>query len=187
MWKNNEYSCRLDPALIHPHERVMLSSGQCPFFFPATFYSDQEKLTVTFLCRDFVPLSTFRIERTDDALYLFEHVLLSLQGCIEYLLEPERILITSETVFYCKKTGEVRLAYLPCGTAPQDLRKTLIRFLAELKSDLQDGRSSCIDEIARRIYYETHDLRDLLTITGLLRRRPGPKTSGVSSEASRPA
>ena len=44
-----------------------------------------------------------------------------------------------------------------------------------------------LSRIARRIYYENHDLRDLLTITGLMRRELGSQTSGASSEASRSA
>ncbi len=187
MWEHNDYTCELDPKAVCPHERIMLASGQCPFFFPTAFYSDQDHLTASYSCSGFVPLSTFRIERTDDALYIFEHVLLALRGCIEYLLEPERVRVTSDTVFYCSRTGEVRLAYLPLQEHAPDIRRTLIRFLAELKADLQDDSVSCIDRIARRIYYENHDLRDLLTITGLMRRELGSRTSGASSEASRSA
>lgn len=52
---------------------------------------------------------------------------------MEYLITPANITLTTDTVFYSKETGEVKIAYVPVeGEA--DLRKNIIRFLLQLKT-----------------------------------------------------
>ena len=109
-------------------------------------------------------------ERTEDALYLMEQVLLILGKAVEYLITPANITLTTDTVFYSKETGEVKIAYVPVeGEA--DLRKNIIRFLLQLKTELCDGKEEYLRKTAQYIYYHNYYIRDMVNKIGRFRRQ----------------
>ena len=113
MWENSEFKVEFSKCDMKEFERVMLSSGQCSFFMPMGFMGSENGEAICYDCSGFSPLSMYRIERTEDALYLLEQVLLILGKAVEYLITPANITLTTDTVFYSKETGEVKIAYVP--------------------------------------------------------------------------
>ena len=86
MWENSEFKVEFSKCDMKEFERVMLSSGQCSFFMPMGFMGSENGEAICYDCSGFSPLSMYRIERTEDALYLLEQVLLILGKAVEYLL-----------------------------------------------------------------------------------------------------
>ena len=78
MWENSEFKVEFSKCDMKEFERVMLSSGQCSFFMPMGFMGSENGEAICYDCSGFSPLSMYRIERTEDALYLLEQVLLIL-------------------------------------------------------------------------------------------------------------
>ena len=83
MWKNSEFKVEFSKCDMQEFERIMLSSGQCSFFMPMGFMGSENGETICYDCSGFSPLSMYRIERTEDALYLLEQVLLILGQAVE--------------------------------------------------------------------------------------------------------
>lgn len=170
MWDNSEFKVEFSKCDMKEFERVMLSSGQCSFFMPMGFMGSENGEAICYDCSGFSPLSMYRIERTEDALYLLEQVLLILGKAVEYLITPANITLTTDTVFYSKETGEVKIAYVPVeGEA--DLRKNIIRFLLQLKTELCDGKEEYLRKTAQYIYYHNYYIRDMVNKIGRFRRQ----------------
>ena len=62
-------------------------------------------------------------KRQEDALYILENVLLILKRSVEYFIDPSKVKITNETVFYNKDTGQVKIAYVPLLKEEINLKK----------------------------------------------------------------
>lgn len=176
MWKNNEYKINLKEDSIYDFERIMLSSGECQLFMPMVFMDEMDHQTAYYDCGGFSPLNKFRIDRTEDALYILEKTLLILSQSVEYLLTPARVTLTTETVFYEKESGEIKIAYVPMTGEAISLRRNLITFIAQIKSDVMDGHTHYLDELANLIYRNNYHIRDIINKTGLMRRDLYQKT-----------
>lgn len=171
MWQSGEFRLRLREGSVLEHEKVMLSSGQCDCFMPMGFIGDEKGVTACYDCSGFAPLSSYRIERTEDALYLLERTLIILGNAVQYLISPERVMLTTSTVFYNKDTGQVRIAYVPMAEQQPDMRRNIAAFAGQLKSDIADGRGALLDEVSRCALYKNYHVKDLITKVAVLKRR----------------
>lgn len=170
MWENNEFRIRVGEKTMRDFERVMLTSDDCRLFMPMGFISEDDGETICYDCSGFTPLSSYRIERTDDVLYILERTLLVLGKSVEYMLSPSRIRLTTDTVFHNKDTGEVKIAYVPMAGEESSLRKNLVAFIAQLKRDVHDGYTGYIVKTAEYIYCNNYYIKDIVNKIGLFRR-----------------
>ncbi|MDO5491396.1 MAG: DUF6382 domain-containing protein [Bacillota bacterium] len=177
MRSHQTISCAFAPERFHSHEIVMLSEGTCPLFFPTVFIREDARVVAVYDCSRYAPLGSFRIEKTEDALFLLEKVLLLLHRSMEYLIMPERILLSPETVFYAEDTGSVRIAFVPVPDPGCSLQQNILRFLGALAADLCDIDQHCLNQLAQKIRLDSMNLRDMLTLTGLIRRRIDSKSN----------
>ena len=169
-----------EPHRLHAHEIAVLGMGRCSAFLPTTFMWDDETLTAVYECTGFSPLSDFRIEHTADILYILEKLLTGLQRSQEHLILPERILLSSETVFYDQKTGSIRMAFVPVKVSEPDIHRNLLQFLLSIRVDLCDHFHSYIDRFAHRSVDENMDIDSMLTLVGLLRREIDEKMKVIA-------
>lgn len=170
MWNNKEYSIHIEKNSMLDFERIMLTSGECSFFMPMGFMVADDGETVCYDCSGFVPLSRYKIERTDDALYILENILLILRRAVEYLITPAKVTLNTDTVFYNKETGEVKIAYFPSQDKNGSLKKHLVSFIGQIKKDICDEYSRYLIEIAKCIYYYNYHINDIVNKVGLFRR-----------------
>ncbi len=170
MWENNEYRMCFREDAILDFERAMLSSGECSYLLPMMFISGGSKHVVYYDCKGFVPLSRYRVDKTEDALFILEKVLIILTNAIGYLITPAKIFLSTDTVFYNAETGEVKIAYVPVREKPAGSSRNLLRLIAQLKSDITDGNQGYLDRFAAIVYENSYHLRDLTNRMGLLRR-----------------
>ena len=105
MWENNEYRMCFREESILDFERAMLSSGECRDLLPMMFISGDSKHVVYYDCKGFAPLSRYRVDKTEDALFILEKVLIILSSTIEYLITPAKVSLSTDTVFYNAETG----------------------------------------------------------------------------------
>lgn len=171
MWRNNEFRVRLEESSIMDYERVMLTSGECSFFMPMGFLGESGGEVACYDCSGFAPLSSYRIERTEDALYILECVLMILGKSVEYLITPAKITITTDTVFYNKETGMVKIAYIPAAPGGMSLRKNLALFIGQLKTDICDRKERYLADAARYILYHNYYVREMVNQIGMLKRK----------------
>lgn len=170
MWNDREYSIRLEENSVLDYEKIILTSGECSLFMPMGFISADNGETVCYDCSGFIPLSRYQIERTDDALYILENTLLILGKAVEYLLDPAKVTLSTDTVFYNKDTGEVKIAYVPLSGGNPNLKKNIVGFIGQLKADICDCYSEYLTEAAKCIYYYNYHILDIVNKVGLYRR-----------------
>lgn len=184
MWEQNNYTLRFRRNPFYRHEQAILASAGFDGFLPMTFLRSEQGLTARYECSGFTPLSSFRIERTEDVLYLMEKVFLVLHRAPEYLLDPERILLRTELIFYSREGDDLKIAYVPRpqGTGSQTgsgsqtrgpatpFHRELILLLAQMKQEVCDPHGDLIARLARELYYRCPDTKSMLRTIGLLRR-----------------
>ena len=182
MWDNKEYSLRLKENSVLDFEKIMLTSGECSLFMPMGFMTADEGETVCYDCSGFIPLSRYQIEKTDDALYIIENILIILNRAVEYLLDPAKVTLTTDTVFYNKETGEVKITYVPLSSDQVNIKKSLVGFIGQLRRDIRDRFADYLTETAKYIYYYNYNLTDIVNKVGLFRREIYISESGECIE-----
>ncbi len=178
MWENKNFRVRLEENSMRDFEKIMLTSGECNLFIPMGFVSENGGEYGNYNCSGFAPLSSYRIERTDDALYILENVLLILKNAVEYYIDPAKVTVSSDTVFYNKDTGQIKIAYIPLRTEDINLRRNMVSFIGQLKAELRDGKEKYLVESAKYIYYHNYSLREMINKVGLLKRELYMETHG---------
>lgn len=171
MWENREFSIRLEENTFRDYEKIMLSSGECGYFMPMGFMGEKGAEIVSYDCSGFAPLSSYRVEKTEDALYILECVLLIIGRSIEYLITPARITINTDTVFYNKETSQVKIAYVPAAGNDLSIRRNLVSFIRQLKADICDGNGRYLDEAEKFIMYHNYYIREMVNKVGLFKRQ----------------
>lgn len=171
MWENREFRIRMEENTFRDYERIMLTSGECSFFMPMGFMGEDDGEVVCYDCSGFAPLSSYRIERTEDALYILECVLLIAGKAVEYLITPARITVTEDTVFYNKETGQVKIAYVPVPGKRISIRENMVRFIKQLKVNIRDGREGYLDEAERYIMQHNYYIREMVNKIGMFKRQ----------------
>lgn len=171
MWSDMGFRAELERGSMTGYEKIMLSSGQCSFFMPMGFMSCDEGDIAHYDCSGFVPISRYRIEKTDDVLYILEQTLIIIERAVEFLITPRKILITADTVFYSRETGEVKMTYIPAGIGQDDLRKNIESFIAQISCDIKDGGECYVDTLSEYISRHNYYIRDIINRIGMLRRR----------------
>lgn len=171
MWDNREFKVELNENSVRDFEKIMLLSGQCSFFMPMGFMGSEKGETVCYDCSGFAPLSRYRIERTEDALYILEKTLIILGNSIEYFITPARITLNTNTVFYNKDSGEIKLTYVPVRGEKANLRRNIARFIAQLKVDIRDGREEYLDRAVKYIYHNNYYIKDMVNKIELFKRQ----------------
>ncbi len=171
MWDNREFSIKVQENTFRDYEKIMLTSGECSFFMPMGFMGEAEGETVCYDCSGFAPLSSYRVERTDDALYILECVLMIVGKSVEYLITPARITVTEDTVFYNKETGQVKIAYVPLSGDKISIRNNLAVFIKQLKANICDGHEKYLDEALKFIMYHNYYIREMVNKIGLFKRQ----------------
>ncbi|MFQ7474102.1 MAG: DUF6382 domain-containing protein, partial [Anaerovoracaceae bacterium] len=171
MWDNREFKVELNENSVRDFEKIMLMSGQCSFFMPMGFMGSEKGETVYYDCSGFAPLSRYRIERTEDALYILEKTLIILGKSVEYFITPAKITLNTNTIFYNKDTGEIKVTYVPERREKVNLRKNIVKFINQLKTDICDGNEEYLDRAIKYVYYNNYYIKDMVNKIGIFKRQ----------------
>ena len=180
MWENNEYRMCFREDSILDFERAMLSSGECRDLLPMMFISGDSKHVVYYDCKGFAPLSRYRVDKTEDALFILEKVLIILSSTIEYLIAPAKVSLSTDTVFFNAETGDIKIAYVPVQEEPAGAAKNLLKLISQLKADVMDEYKEYLDQFALLVFRNNYHMRELTSRIGLRRRELYLRTSASS-------
>ena len=169
--RNMDYRVDIDRGSLKDFEKIMLTSGQCKFFIPMGFMGSEKGETVCYDCSGYAPLEKFRIERIEDALYLLERTLVILEKSVDYYINPTRILLNLDTVFYSKDSGEVKMAYVPLEDEKRNIRMNIIKFIKMLSRDIKDDKDEYLKGIARYVCQNNYYIRDIIRKIELYKRQ----------------
>ena len=180
----SEFRLKAEPDRFFRFERVMLSGG-CRYFIPMRFFEEDGSLLVQYNCSGFSPLSRYRIERTEDVLYILEKTALIMQHSAEYLIDPRRIALSTKTVFYNHEDGDIRIAFVPLKRPREEPAEAVSVFIKELSRDLEDGGLPLLERLRRNIIGNNLNAEGIIRQIGLVRQEThGLRTSGPGRAAA---
>ncbi|MDD6190747.1 MAG: DUF6382 domain-containing protein [Firmicutes bacterium] len=180
MWKNNEYKISIREDSIYDYEKIVLTSGNCNYLLPMIFLGVGGKQVAYYKCNGFSPISEFKLDKTEDAIYILEKVLLIVSRVSDYLIMPSRLTITTDTVFYNENSGEIKIAYVPHSGDEVNIRRHILSFASDLMSDIRDGMSDYFVKGASLIGNMSYEIKDIVNELGLLRRKLYSQTNALS-------
>ncbi len=165
--RENGYAVELAAGMIPGYEERVLTSGLCDFSLPMTFTHRKGRSWAHYDCRGYVAAGEMDLKTPADVLEIMEKTLITLRKSGEFLIDPSRVLLTKETVYYHPKKKQVRIAYMP---NPRRDPGQIFAFLRDLAEGLSDEWRETIEDACREAARRNYSLQDLADHIGRLRR-----------------
>ncbi len=167
--RENNFRVELKEGAIKEYEKVILSEVN-DIFMPMGFVCFDEGELVTYNCSGYSSLSQCNIREVLEALEILERTFMLVSRASEYLISPNRITLSMETIFYDRETRQVRIAYLPVESETATLRENMSSFITEIKGNLQDSGKIYMDKVKTQMEENNYYIQDLINIIGDIRR-----------------
>ncbi len=167
--RNNGYTKELGSGEMMPFEEKVLASGLCDFTLPASFINEKERKWVVYDCDGYTSLSELPLTDPDLILEVFEKTLFNLRKASEFLIDPAKVRLCPETVFFDLKKRTVRFAYMPVEDSSVAANvRCLSEYLAE-----RAGRtfSAFIVQMTDEMMMRNMSLREMSAYVALMRRK----------------
>ena len=162
-----EYEC----GRIKKFEKKILAQGLCKSFLPMSFVSFGEIERANYDCSGYQPLVNYEFRNSKEMVDLLEKCIFALMDSCGYLINPKKIELSAETVFYSDSKKEVKLAYVP-KTIPAG--KALHVFTELLENIEKSMRSKDIHNylksIVSYIEYSNGSFFDVINYLGELKQ-----------------
>ena len=89
----------------------------------------------------------------------------------EYLITPGKITLNMDTIFYNRKTKQVRIAYVPAEESKMSLRENVAEFFTQMEEKLKDTEKIHLEEVKKKMEEQNYYIGDLINIIGEMRRK----------------
>ena len=156
----------LEKGRLYGFEKEILAAGLCSFFMPVRFIELGQKVHVMYDCSGYAAAGEMKEPDIGKLLDIMEGVFQVLSASGEYYIEPDRIALTGETVFYDEAAGKVKIAYLPVREGARGIRNNAGGFIREMKekapSDMR-GYFIRMQECLQLMNYTPQDMTDLIS------------------------
>lgn len=167
--RDNNFRIKLKEGTIKDYEKIILSQVD-DIFMPMGFISSDEGELVTYNCSGYSSLNQCGITEVLEALEILERTFMLVSRASEYLISPNMITLNMDTIFYDKKTRQVRIAYIPVERETANLRENMSSFIAEMESNLREQGKYYMDKVKRQMEDNNYYINDLINIIGDIRR-----------------
>lgn len=169
--RNNDFKLRLNDGSIKEFEKVVLSSGICELFMPMGFVRLEDGELVSYNCSGYTSLRQCNIGEAKEAFEILEKTLLLVNRAGEYLITPGKITLNMDTIFYNRKTKQVRIAYVPAEESKMSLRENVAEFFTQMEEKLKDTEKIHLEEVKKKMEEQNYYIGDLINIIGEMRRK----------------
>lgn len=169
--RNNDFRLQLKEGSVKEFEKVVLSSGLCDLFMPMGFVSCEDGELVSYHCSGYTALRQCSIKEAKAALDILEKTLQLVSEAAEYLITPSRITLDMRTIFYNRKTGQVRIAYVPVDPPGSTLRENMIGFITQMESAVSQEDRLYLETVKNKMEENNYYLADMINLIGDMKRR----------------
>lgn len=167
--RDNGYMKELGDGGMLPFEEKVLASGLCDFTLPASFISGKDKRWVIYDCNGFTSVAELPLLGKDEILEVFEKTLFNLRKASEFLIDPAKVMLAPETVYFDLKRRIVRFAYMPVeGSSVAANIRSFSEYLAE-RADR--AFSSVLVNMTDEMIMRNMSLREMSGYVALMRRK----------------
>ena len=134
----NIFTVDYEPGRIKDFEKRILTEGRCKSFLPVSFVSGGEKERANYDCSGYHQAAFRGFESSMEMMLFLEKCAFALLGACRHLLNPRKIELNIETVFYSSPGKELRFAYVPKPVPHQRTTSAFAEFLEQLLSKTED-------------------------------------------------
>jgi len=167
--RDNGFRIELKEGAIRDYEKVILSDIN-DIFMPMGFVSHDEGEVVSYNCSGYASLAQCGITEVIDALEILERTFHLISRASEYLISPNMITLSMDTIFYDKDSNTVRIAYVPVDRENAVLRENIADFIAELSSNVNEESRTYLNEVKNQMEENNYYIQDLINVIGDIRR-----------------
>lgn len=169
--RNSDFKVKLKEGAVKEYEKIVLSSGVCDLFMPMGFVTCEEGEIVSYNCSGYTALRQCNITEIREAFEILEKTFLLVSHAGEYLITPSRITLSLDTIFYNRKTKQVKIAYVPIGQKSVTLRENMASFITQMEQGLQGNGRAYLSAVKREMEENNYYIGDLINIIGDMRRK----------------
>ena len=168
--KEKNYEIEIPEESIKSFEEKVLLSGLCDFIIPMSFSSYGGKRKITYECSGYASVKELEISKVRDVFEILEKTLLSLNKSTEFLIDPLKITLTPETVYYNLKQKDVKIAYIPSENKSKSLNDNISFYIDSLSEGAAEEACKYLDHIKESMKKGHHSIKDIITKVGEMRR-----------------
>lgn len=172
--RNNDFKLKFKDGAIKDYEKVILSQVN-EIFMPMGFVSTAEGDLVTYNCSGYTALRQCKITEVQEALDLLERTFMLVSRAGEYLISPRKILLSLDTIFYDRKTRQVKIAYVPLDENTTTLRENMSDFISEMEDGVTGTGRSYLENVREQMNENNYYIRDLINVIGEIKRSAASK------------
>ncbi|MEG0156393.1 MAG: DUF6382 domain-containing protein [Anaerovoracaceae bacterium] len=167
--KENNFNLEVSEESLLPFEEQVLASGLCDFALPMRFSKDNGKSKIVYECSGYSSIKDLQLVKIRDIFEVLEKSLITLNKAGEFLIDVEKVSLTTETVYYHLKHRDVKIAYIP-GEASLGIFQNVLRFIGQLGEHSQEQTKVYLKRTSEEINKRNYNLKDTITFVGELRR-----------------
>lgn len=167
--RDNGFRLELKEGAIKDYEKVILSDIN-DIFMPMGFVSYDEGDVVSYNCSGYASLAQCGITEVIEALEILERTFLLISRASEYLISPNMITLSMDTIFYDKNSNRVRIAYVPVDRENAVLRENITGFITEFSDSVKEESRIYLDEVKTQLEENNYYIQDLINVIGDIRR-----------------
>lgn len=167
--RDNNFRLQLKEGAIKDFEKIILLEVN-DIFMPMGFVSFDEGELVTYNCSGYSSLSQCNVTEVLEALEILERTFLLVSRASEYLISPNMITMNMDTIFFDRKTRQVRIAYVPAEREAASLRENMAGFINAIGENVQEKGKIYMDKVRVQMEENNYYIQDLINIIGEIRR-----------------
>ncbi len=168
--QNQNFRVRLKEGSIKEFEKIVLSSGMCELFMPMGFVSCEDGELVSYHCSGYLTLRQCSLKDVRQALEILEKTFLLVSKAAEYLIMPDKIMLTLDTIFYDRRTKQVRIAYVPMPQGRMNLQENMVTFIGEVGRQLSGKNQLYLENVKQQVRENNYYIKDIINLIGELKR-----------------
>lgn len=168
--RDNNFKLDLKEGSIKDYEKIILSEVN-DIFMPMGFVSYEKGEIVSYNCSGFSSLKQCHITEVLEALDILERTFSLVGRASEYLISPNKITLSTDTIFYDRESGKVRIAYVPVDRDNASLRENIAHFITEVKMNLQETERTYVETVKTQLEDNNYYIKDLINVIGEIKRK----------------
>ena len=167
----NIITAEYERGSIKDFEKRVLAEGRCKAFLPTSFVTTCEKERASFDCSGYHRTIDPGFKDGGEMMNFLEKCVFAMIESCGHLLNPKKMRLSGDTVFFRIGGKDVRFAFMPRNIPADSANVAFIEFLEELKTRVGD-RELCgyLEAVASYIRTGNCSLFDVITYIGELKQ-----------------
>jgi len=156
---------------IKNFEKEILATGICKALLPMSFVCIGEVVKVNYDCSGYKPLSEFEIVSNKEMISLLEKCIFALMNSCEYLINPKKMELSLQTVFYSESKKEIKFAYSPKAVQAEKALQGFTELLKQIENKANERTmSDYLNSIISYIESENVSFMDVINYLGEIKQ-----------------